>query len=326
MVELIKELAWPAFSASKGNRRAFAYFLSEDVEVGLCTPQVSGRERSCARRVTYARRACIVQRAGAKGLPLMNRPILAALLAATALSSGLAWADPKDNRGGGQPDQGQQRQGNRPAQAQRQPQQQPQRQPQAQRQSQPQAERQPQAQAQHQPQAERQPRAQRQSQPQVERQPQAQAQRQARQPAEQSHQAQSRLQSRTEARPQAQTQVQRQGGAAPRGGGFSYGGRQHEQIRAPSYSYPQGYGYRRWGIGQDLPLLFAHLAVFLRQLRRIWLRPAASRLPLGALRTGSAAGQPSHGSHPPSDIWGVFYQALSEGRLGRLPFEVPPPC
>ena len=51
-------------------------------------------------------------------------------------------------------------------------------------------------------------------------------------------------------------QVQRQGGSTPRGGGFSYGGRQHERIRGPGYSYPQGYGYRRWGIGQDLPMLF----------------------------------------------------------------------
>jgi Ni/Co efflux regulator RcnB len=159
----------------------------------------------------------------------MNRPILAALLVATALSSGLAWADPKDDHGGGKQGQGQQGQGNRPAQAQRQPQQQAQRQPQQQ------AQRQPQAQAQ--------------------RQPQAQAQRQPQQQAQRSYQAQGRPQGQTQARPQAQAQVQRQGGAAP-GGGFSYGGRQHEQIRAPSYSYPQGYGYRRWGVGQDLPLLF----------------------------------------------------------------------
>lgn len=152
----------------------------------------------------------------------MNRPILALLLAATALSSGLAWADPKDEHGGGgggHP-QGQQHQA------------QPQRQPQAQRQ--PQGQR-PQGLTQRQPQS----------------QPQAQR----------SHQAQGRPQgldqARTQDRAQPQAQGQRQGGAAPRGGaGFSYGGRQHDRIQSSAFNYPQGYGYRRWGVGQDLPLLF----------------------------------------------------------------------
>jgi Ni/Co efflux regulator RcnB len=160
----------------------------------------------------------------------MNRSLLAALLAATALSSGLAWGQPKDDHGGARQGQGQgqQRQGNRPAQAQHQPQQQ----------------------AQRQPQAERQPR------PQVQHQPQGQAQGQPRHQTQQGNRAQGPQKSQTQARPQGHAHVQKQGAAAPRGGGFSYGGRQHAQIRAPAYSYPQGYGYRRWGVGQDLPLLF----------------------------------------------------------------------
>ncbi len=157
----------------------------------------------------------------------MNRPILAALLVATALSSSLAWADPKDDHaGGGQQghgQQGQQGQGGRPAQAQRQ--------------------------------VQRQPRQQ------AQRQPQTQAQRQPQQQVQRSYQAQGRPQAQAQARPQAQALVQRRGAAAA-GRGFSYGGRRHEQIRGPSYSYPQGYGYRRWGVGQDLPRLFLNSLYF----------------------------------------------------------------
>ena len=46
------------------------------------------------------------------------------------------------------------------------------------------------------------------------------------------------------------------GGGRPGGGQFVYKGRPHAAIRGPSFSYPSGYGYRRWGVGQSLPLLF----------------------------------------------------------------------
>ena len=45
-------------------------------------------------------------------------------------------------------------------------------------------------------------------------------------------------------------------GGGGRGGGFTYRGQQHARIQGPAFRYPAGYGYRRWGIGQDLPLLF----------------------------------------------------------------------
>jgi Ni/Co efflux regulator RcnB len=137
----------------------------------------------------------------------MNSPFLAALLAATALSGGLAWADPKDDHGGGG--------GGGHPQAQHQ------------------------APAQHQLQGRTQGFAQ----------PQAQ------------HQPQARTQGfgQTQARTQGYAQPQARGqGVAPSrgGGGFSYGGRQHAQIQGPAFSYPQGYGYRHWGVGENLPLMF----------------------------------------------------------------------
>jgi Ni/Co efflux regulator RcnB len=52
---------------------------------------------------------------------------------------------------------------------------------------------------------------------------------------------------------------------AYRGGGgnqFVYRGQRHDQIRGSNYNYPSGYGYRRWGIGQNLPLLFLTEAYF----------------------------------------------------------------
>jgi Ni/Co efflux regulator RcnB len=162
----------------------------------------------------------------------VKTPIFAAcLLAATTLSSSLAWADPKDDRGGGQ-----QGQGNRPAQAERPSQQQGRPQPQADRQ----------------PQTQRQAAPERQSQPQSRAQQQVQRNDQVQQRPQ--GQVQGQFQSQPQGRPQIQNQPRDQARAqAPR---FSYGGRQFDRIRVPTYRYPQGYGYRRWGVGQDLPLLF----------------------------------------------------------------------
>lgn len=37
---------------------------------------------------------------------------------------------------------------------------------------------------------------------------------------------------------------------------FSYQGHSHAAMRGPSFHYPRGYSYRRWGVGQRLPSLF----------------------------------------------------------------------
>lgn len=37
---------------------------------------------------------------------------------------------------------------------------------------------------------------------------------------------------------------------------FSYRGASHPVLRAPAFSYPLGWGYRHWVVGQSLPLLF----------------------------------------------------------------------
>lgn len=177
----------------------------------------------------------------------MNRTLIAALLAATALSSSIAWAQPNITHEGGKLGGGQPGQGNRSApgqhQGQRQPQQPAQRNDHAPDRAQG---------GQGRPQAQPQAQAQRPS-PQARQTPQARPQPQP--------QAAARTQGRFQARPQdqAQPQAQRQwqGGAAPRGGGaFSYGGRQHNQIQGGGFNYPSGYGYRRWGAGQLLPFLF----------------------------------------------------------------------
>jgi len=66
-------------------------------------------------------------------------------------------------------------------------------------------------------------------------------------------------------RPQGQNQspgqFQRPGGAQ-QGRGYLYAGRRHDQIQAPGYNYPRGYGYRRWGVGQSLPLFFLNEEYF----------------------------------------------------------------
>jgi Ni/Co efflux regulator RcnB len=48
----------------------------------------------------------------------------------------------------------------------------------------------------------------------------------------------------------------RNGGAPGAGGHFAYQGQSHARIQAPSFHYPSGYHYRRWGAGQILPRLF----------------------------------------------------------------------
>jgi Ni/Co efflux regulator RcnB len=45
-------------------------------------------------------------------------------------------------------------------------------------------------------------------------------------------------------------------GGGGRAGGFVYRGQEHARIQGPYFSYPSGYSYRRWRIGQDLPFLF----------------------------------------------------------------------
>lgn len=52
------------------------------------------------------------------------------------------------------------------------------------------------------------------------------------------------------------------GAVGQAGGGFVYQGRRHQAIRMGGYSYPQGYGYRRWGSGEFLPMLFLSSAYY----------------------------------------------------------------
>ena len=40
------------------------------------------------------------------------------------------------------------------------------------------------------------------------------------------------------------------------GGQFVYHGQSHPVIRSSAFSYPQGWSYRRWSLGQTLPSLF----------------------------------------------------------------------
>ncbi len=54
------------------------------------------------------------------------------------------------------------------------------------------------------------------------------------------------------------------GFGGPRGGnGFTYRGHSFQSFRAAPFSYPSGYGYRRWGIGQRLPRLFLSPGYFI---------------------------------------------------------------
>jgi Ni/Co efflux regulator RcnB len=155
----------------------------------------------------------------------MNRTLLAVLLAATALSGAVASAQPKDDKGHGPPAKAQGHGGGAPAPAR--------------------------------PAGggggQARPQAQAPAHVQIQASPQTRFQAQPARPAGGGGgQARPQAQAPAQARPQAQAQPYRQGG----GGAFSYQGRQHDQIRGPSFSYPRGYRYERWGVGQLLPFLF----------------------------------------------------------------------
>ena len=46
------------------------------------------------------------------------------------------------------------------------------------------------------------------------------------------------------------------GSATAHGSRFNFQGRSFSRAHAPAFRYPQGYGYRRWGVGSRLPRLF----------------------------------------------------------------------
>lgn len=115
------------------------------------------------------------------------------------------------------------------------------------------------------------------------------------------------IQSNREARPSgfAQHGAANSGGR-PGGGQFVYRGRPHEVIRGPSYSYPSGWSYRRWGSGQSLPFLFLSQSYFFGDYGRygfghpprhyVWVRYGPDLL-LVNRRTGRIR----------EVIYGVFY-------------------
>jgi Ni/Co efflux regulator RcnB len=47
------------------------------------------------------------------------------------------------------------------------------------------------------------------------------------------------------------------------GGGFTYHGRSFQSVHAAPFTYPSGFGYRRWGVGQRLPRLFLSPGYFI---------------------------------------------------------------
>lgn len=49
---------------------------------------------------------------------------------------------------------------------------------------------------------------------------------------------------------------------SPGPGHFAYQGQSHARIHGPTFHYPAGYHYRRWGAGQFLPRLFLTSAFF----------------------------------------------------------------
>ncbi len=73
---------------------------------------------------------------------------------------------------------------------------------------------------------------------------------------------------------------------APQGGGyhggqegpgvghnFVYMGRPHPRYHGPEYRYPPGFAYRRWSIGERLPLLFLAPAYFFSDYAALGLDP-----------------------------------------------------
>jgi Ni/Co efflux regulator RcnB len=52
------------------------------------------------------------------------------------------------------------------------------------------------------------------------------------------------------------------GSATAHGSHFNFQGRNFSRAHAPTFRYPQGYGYRRWGVGARLPRLFLSPAYF----------------------------------------------------------------
>jgi hypothetical protein len=76
-----------------------------------------------------------------------------------------------------------------------------------------------------------------------------------------------------------QTGGYRQGPGGPGPGGgrpgntFAYGGRYHPRYRGGDFRYPEGYGYRRWILGQSLPLLFLSPYYFFNDYSALGLDP-----------------------------------------------------
>ena len=64
----------------------------------------------------------------------------------------------------------------------------------------------------------------------------------------------------------------RPGGHRP-GHSFSYLGRYRPGYRGGAFAYPPGYGYRRWSLGQSLPLLFLTSAYFFNNYAALGLDP-----------------------------------------------------
>ncbi|THD78060.1 MAG: hypothetical protein E7812_12405 [Phenylobacterium sp.] len=59
-------------------------------------------------------------------------------------------------------------------------------------------------------------------------------------------------------------------------GQFVYQGRSHQAIRGPAFSYPSGWGYRRWDSGQSLPFLFLTSRYFFMDYGLYGLAPPPS--------------------------------------------------
>jgi Ni/Co efflux regulator RcnB len=57
------------------------------------------------------------------------------------------------------------------------------------------------------------------------------------------------------------------------GGSFTYKGLRHPRYSAPAFRYPRGYAYRRWSIGQSLPLLFLSGSYFFDSYGALGLPP-----------------------------------------------------
>jgi hypothetical protein len=63
------------------------------------------------------------------------------------------------------------------------------------------------------------------------------------------------------------------GGPHPGGGQFSFRGRTFNGVHAAPFVYPQGYGYRRWGVGASLPPFFLAPDYFYPEWAALGLEP-----------------------------------------------------